>query len=85
MSTTSSMPAGFNQGENPKERPDLWTTFVCVCENEVVTFFQFANSVSAAEIAAFQTGVQMIQVPTEQPIPSRGSVWNGTTFETPTE
>lgn len=85
MSDVASYPLGFNEGESPKERPDLWTTFVCVCENEVVTFFQFANSVSQAEIAAFQTGVQMIQVPTEQPIPQRGYVWDGATFEAPVE
>lgn len=77
------MPAGFNPGEDPQQRPDLWTTFVCVCEGEVVTYFQFANSVAQAEIAAFNTGVTFVEVPSGSPIPERGSTWDGTSFTNP--
>lgn len=85
--TQPTIPAGFNPGESPSERPDLWAFFVAVCgdDNEVVTHFSFAKSVAGGAIAAFRSGVRFIEVERPSELPPAGHLWNGSSFVHPAE
>lgn len=81
--TQPALPAGFNAGEDPISRPDLWTFFICICEGEVVTAFSFAKSVNPDHIAAFRSGPIFVEVGAQSDIPPAGSLWDGESFTAP--
>lgn len=78
--TDPTIPAGFNHGEDPVSRPDLWAFFVCVCEGEVVTHFAFAKSINPGHIAAFRSAPIFVEVTSPNEIPPAGTSWDGTQF-----
>lgn len=86
MSDTPAKPAlpeGFNPGEDPISRPDLWAIFVCVCEGEAVTAFSFAKSVNPGHIAAFRSAPIFVEVGSPSDVPPAGALWDGQSFTAP--